>query len=106
MKKIKGKWDGILGVIKRTKDLDVDRILIVPLEEWNPSVLSRERKRLFMTIRKRNIRSEDELARILKRKRPNVVKDLKLLEHYGLIKRERVGKRVVPKIAKTEIIIH
>jgi predicted transcriptional regulator len=60
----------------------------------------------LITIRKRNIKSEYELAKILKRKRPNVVKDLKLLEHYGLLTRERVGKRVVPKIAKTEIIIH
>jgi predicted transcriptional regulator len=106
MKKIEKKWDRIIEIIENTKGSDFEGTLIVPLEEWNPSILSRKRIELLRVLKERNVKSEDDLAKILKRKRPNVVNDLKLLEHYGLLKRVRVGKRVIPKIEKTEIIIY
>ena len=100
------KWDNILDIIENTKGINLDKTLIVPLEEWNPSILSKKRKELLIAIKNHNIKSEDELAKIVKRKRPNVVNDLKLLEHYGLLKRVRVGKRVIPRLEKTDIIIY
>ena len=106
MKNRRRKWNNILKIIESTKDTNLDKTLIVPLEQWNPSILSEKRKELLIAIRNHNVKSEEELARVVKRKRPNVVNDLKLLEHYGLLKRVRVGKRVVPKIEKTEIIIY
>ncbi len=106
MRKNKRNWKKILKSIESTKDTNLEKTLIVPLEQWNPSILSKKRKELLIAIKNHNVRSEDELARIVGRKRPNVVNDLKLLEHYGLLKRVRVGKRVVPKLEKTEIIIY
>jgi predicted transcriptional regulator len=106
MRDRKRKWNEILKIIEGTKDSNLDNTLIVSLEQWNPSILSKKRKELLLAIKNHDIKSEEELARILKRKRPNVVNDLKLLEHYGLLKRVRVGRRVVPRIEKTEIIIY
>ncbi|MFX0198423.1 MAG: hypothetical protein ACFFCW_20070 [Candidatus Hodarchaeota archaeon] len=106
MRKNKRNWKKILETIESTKDTNLEKTLIVPLEQWNPSILSRRRKELLIAIKNHKVKSEDDLARIVKRKRPNVVNDLKLLEHYGLLKRVRVGKRVVPKLEKTEIIIY
>lgn len=106
MRKDKRNWKKILETIESTKEANFEKTLIVPLEQWNPSILSRRRKELLIALRNHDVKSEDDLARIVKRKRPNVVNDLKLLEHYGLLKRVRVGKRVVPKLEKTEIIIY
>ncbi len=106
MKGKKRKWKNILEIIESTKGTNLDKTLVVPLEQWNPSILSQKRKELLIAIKNHDIKSEGELAKIVKRKRPNVVNDLKLLEHYGLLKRVRVGKRVIPKIEKTEIIIY
>ena len=47
-----------------------------------------------------------ELAKILKRERPNVLKDLRLLEHYGLIRTVRKGNRVVPENTNSVIITY
>ena len=96
----------ILESIEINNDNYLEKTLIVPLEQWNPSMLSRKRKELLIALKNHDVKSEDDLARIVGRKRPNVVNDLKLLEHYGLLKRVRVGKRVVPKLDKTEIIIY
>ena len=106
MTKNKRNWKNILDTIENTKGSNLEKALIVPLEQWNPSILSRKRKELLLAIKNHDIKSEEDLARIVKRKRPNVVNDLKLLEHYGLIKRIRMGKRVIPKLEKTEIIIY
>ncbi len=106
MRKSKRNWKKILETIESTKDTNLEKTLIVPLEQWNPSMLSRKRKELLIAIKNHDVKSEDDLARIVGRKRPNVVNDLKLLEHYGLLKRVRVGKRVIPKLDKTEIIIY
>jgi predicted transcriptional regulator len=106
MKRNKRNWKKILETIENSKDTNLEKTLIVPLEQWNPSILSRRRKELLIAIKNHKVKSEDDLARIVGRKRPNVVNDLKLLEHYGLLKRVRVGKRVVPKLEKTEIIIY
>jgi predicted transcriptional regulator len=106
MKGRERRWNDILDIIKSTKGTNLDKTLVVPLEQWNPSILSKKRKELLIAIKNHDIKSEEELAKIVKRKRPNVVNDLKLLEHYGLLKRVRVGKRVIPKIEKTDIIIY
>lgn len=84
----------------------MERILIVSLEDWNPSILSEKRKKLILMLRKGDVKSETDLARRLGRKRPNVVSDLNLLEHYGLIERTKQGQRVIPRVVKSQIVIY
>jgi predicted transcriptional regulator len=104
-KSTKLSWKQIQEVIEETKGSDFNRILIVSLKDWNPSVLSPRRKELLLLIKEKKVRSESELARMVGRKRPNIVADLKLLEHYGLIKRTRIGKNTVSTVEKTQIMI-
>jgi len=106
MTKIDKKWKKIGEIMKNMKELDVDNILIVPIEDWNPSILSRKRKEIIRVLKERKVKSEMELAKILKRERPNVLKDLRLLEHYGLVKTVRKGNRVVPQNVKSMIITY
>ena len=103
---LRERWKDIQRMIESTKDSDLDRTLIVPLADWNPSILSNKRKRMLLMIKEREIESETHLARLLGRKRPNVVADLKLLEHYGLIERIKQGRRTIPIARKTQIIIY
>ena len=102
---LRERWKDVQRMIESTKESDFDRTLIVPLADWNPSILSNKRKRMLLMIKEREIESETHLARLLGRKRPNVVADLKLLEHYGLIERIKRGRRTIPKAKKTQIII-
>jgi len=104
-KEIISNWDKIEKIMESSKNQKDTHTLIVTLEDWNPSVLSPKRKELLEIIRKRKIESETQLAKIVNRKRPNVVADLKLLEHYGLVKLVREGKKIIPKPEKTQIII-
>ena len=103
---MKKKWKKIEQIMKDTKELDMENIIIVPMEDWNPSVLSPKRKEIIKVLKARKVSSEMELAKILKRKRPNVLKDLRLLEHYGLVRAVRKGNRVVPENVKSMIITY
>ena len=106
MVKIDPKWIKIGEIMKNSKELDVENILIVPMEDWNPSILSTKRKEIIKVLKARKVKSEMELAKILKRERPNVLKDLRLLEHYGLIRTIRKGNKVVPQNIKSMIITY
>jgi predicted transcriptional regulator len=100
------KWKKIEQIIKDTKELNVENIIIVPMEDWNPSVLTKKRQEILKVLKNKRIKSEMELAKVLKRKRPNVVKDLQILEHYGLIKTTRKGNKVVPEKVESMIITY
>jgi len=106
MVNIERDWEEIMKIINETKDLDLDSVLIVPMEDWNPTILSEKRKEILSVLKQKRFESEGELAKYLKRKRPNVVSDLKLLEHYGLIELKREGRKMRPILKKTEIILY
>ena len=65
MVKIDKKWKKIGEIMKNTKELDVENILIVPMEDWNPSVLSPKRKEIIKILKSREVSSEMELAKLL-----------------------------------------
>jgi len=95
----------IRDIILATKDLDVDRVLIVPIQQWSSKILTEKRKQILLTLRTHDVTSEQHLATILGRSRPNVVSDLNLLEHFGLIELRKDGNRTVPILLKTKIVI-
>jgi len=100
------KWNRMGGIIKNTKEFKVENVIIVPLEDWNPSILSKKRKEILNVLKSKRVHSEMELAKVLNRKRPNVLKDLKILEHYGLIRMVKQGNRVVPENVISLIITY
>ena len=93
-------------IIKNTKEFEVENVIIVPMEDWNPSILSKKRKEILNVLKSERVHSEMELAKVLNRKRPNVLKDLKMLEHYGLVRMEKQGNRVVPENVNSLIITY
>jgi len=97
-------WDAIIKEMKK-KRTGTENVLIVELKDFNPTILSEKRKELLNVIKTKKIKSETQLAQLVKRQRENVVADLKLLEHYGLIERKRIGNKVVPKDINTNIVI-
>jgi predicted transcriptional regulator len=92
---LKKKWAEVTRIMEETKD-SKDEILIVPLKDWNPTVLSPKRKELLITIKKKLPESETELAKYVHRRRENVLNDLKLLAHYGLVSLKRNKNKVKP----------
>ena len=99
-------WEKIMKIINDTKDLDLDSVLILPMEDWNPAILTEKRKEILAALKKKKFKSEGDMAKFLKRKRPNVVSDLKFLEHYGLIELVKDSRRTRPVLKKSEIILY
>jgi predicted transcriptional regulator len=75
----------------------------VPRTNWNPTVLTTARNNLLTVIEEKKPTSITELAKYLNRKRENVYSDLKILEHYGLVKLEKDGNNTVPSRTAYEI---
>ena len=99
------EWIDVGKVMEATKNSEFERWLIVPMRVWDTSFLSPKRVELINRIREGGFESETQLAELVGRCRSNVVADLKKLEYYGLIKRERRGRRIVPVALKTPIVI-
>jgi predicted transcriptional regulator len=93
-------------ILTNTKEFEVENVIIVPMEDWNPSILSKKRKEILHVLKSKRVHSEMELANVLNRKRPNVLKDLKILEHYGLVRMVKNGNRVVPENVNSLIITY
>ncbi len=65
-------------------------------------LLSNEKAKILHTIKESKPKSIYDLAKILKRDFKSVRQDLKLLEHFGMIKLQKQGKRkqkLMPEIA-------
>ena len=106
MTKIDKKWIRMGEILKNTKEFEVKNVLIVPMEDWNPSILSKKRKEILNVLKSKRVNSEMELASVLNRKRPNVLKDLKMLEHYGLVRMVKKGNRMIPENVNSVIITY
>ena len=61
-------------------------------------ILSAKNRELLEIIRKNSPQSLAELAERTGRKKPNLSRTLKTMEHYGLVKVSRRNRRLVPKV--------
>ena len=68
-----------------------------------PKLFSEERVKLIHEIRKKDY-SVNELAVKLKRRRENISRDLNILEHFGVVQMQRIGREKHPKTLP-EIVI-
>ena len=83
------------------------KYLILPIDkarEWK-SIFTEERLRIISILKSANPISQTELAEMLGRKRENVIHDLKVLHHVGLVRFEKEDNKVITKINKDMIII-
>ena len=61
-------------------------------------ILSAKNRELLEIIRKNSPQSLTELAERTGRKKPNLSRTLKTMEHYGLVKMSRRNRRLIPKV--------
>ena len=56
-------------------------------------------------LKKKNPKTETQLANALDRKRENIIYDLNILEHFNVIKREKSGRTKLIKLNRTLAIV-
>ena len=61
-------------------------------------ILSAKNRELLAVIRRNSPGSLTELAAQTGRKKPNLSRTLKTMQHYGLVKMARKNRRLVPKV--------
>lgn len=83
------------------------KYLILPIRKTNEwrRIFTDERLRIMSVLRSANPLSETELAEMLGRKRENVIFDLNILKHFGLIRIEKEDNRSIARMNKDVIII-
>lgn len=83
-----------------------DKLVIISLsDEEKNRVLTPERLKLIRTIRNKEPKSVNELARLVGRRLDAVSRDLKILQFYGFLEFIRTGKKKIPKMEKDFILI-
>lgn len=100
------EWKKIQKLIEGTKDLDVDSAILIPQKQWHSGILTNAKVDILKALGMFEFRSVSELAKVLGRSRPNVAKDLRYLEHFGLVKTEKDGAKKVPSRVNAVIIIY
>jgi len=83
------------------------KFIILNLDEnhkWK-NIFTKERLRIIDTLRKLNPLSHTELAERLNRKRENVIHDIRVLEHIGLVTSTEENGKVYTRLNSEMIVI-
>ncbi len=83
------------------------KYLLLPInksDEWR-KIFTKERLKIISTLKNANPVSESKLAEILGRKRENVMYDIKILKHLGVVRTEKEDNRVIVRVNKDMVII-
>ena len=97
--------DGILDLpdeLSSGKDFLV--LSLDDIGKWD-KIFTKKRMEIVRELKKKNPKSETQLANALKRKRENVIYDLKILEHFNIIKRKKEGRRTVIQLNRSLAVI-
>ena len=73
-------------------------------DKWD-KIFTKKRMEIVRELRKKNTKSETQLANSLERKRENVIYDLKILEHFNIITRKKEGRRTVIRLNRSLAVI-
>ena len=73
-------------------------------KQWK-KVFTTKRMAIVSELRKKNPKTETQLAKALKRKRENIIYDLNILEYYNIILREKSGRKKNIKLNRSLAII-
>ena len=89
------------GILSETIDFPDGSILALP---DSTTMFTKKRLELMETIKTRHPQSVQDLARMTKRAKQAVTRDLKVLERFEVVKLERKGRTSIPTIQR-EIIL-
>ena len=93
----------IKGIADETIDIPNDSIILDP--DILIEIFTKKRLELIRFINQYSPKSIQELANLTNRKKQAVDRDLKILERHELIKLEKAGKTIIPKIEKKFLVL-
>ncbi len=93
----------IKGIVDETIDIPNDSIILDP--DILIEIFTKKRLELIRFINQYSPKSMQELANLTNRKKQAVDRDLKILERHELIKLEKAGKTIIPKIEKKFLVL-
>jgi len=102
-RKSKETKDLIKGVVEGTIDIPNNSIILDP--DILVEIFTKKRLELIRFINQYSPKSMQELANLTKRKKQAVDRDLKILERHELIKLQKSGKNIIPKVEKKFLIL-
>ena len=92
-------------LIEEEPEIDGSQVVFVMEKEELTRIITKKRLELLDVISKQNPNTVKELAMRVKREDSAVDRDLKILEHYSLVKLERKGREVTPKVLRKAIVL-
>ncbi len=103
------KWESVMGLIResiKNPDKIPDDVLLLSLEkEEITEIFTPKRLEILNMIKKESPETMSGLANKVKRELPSVERDLKILESYGIVSLEKMGREVKPVIGKEIIVL-
>ena len=90
------------GIVNETSDLPDNAILALP---ESTTILTKKRLELIEAIKVHHPQSVQELAKITKRAKQAITRDLKILERFEIVKLEKKGRTSLPTVEREVIVL-
>lgn len=92
-------------LVEEEPEIGESQVVFVMEKEEITKFVTKKRLELLEVINIKRPASVKELSALVTREISAVDRDLKILERYGLVKLERKGREVTPKVAKKAIVL-
>jgi len=90
------------GIVNETSDLPDNAILALP---ESTTIFTKKRLELIEAIKVHHPQSVQELAKITKRAKQAITRDLKILERFEIVKLEKKGRTSLPTVEREVIVL-
>ncbi|GEM_PF-4300276 len=102
-KKLK-EWLTILDNEILNETINIPHNALIALPE-STSIFTKKRLELIETIKKHHPQSVQELAKMTKRVKQAVTRDLKILERFEIIRLEKKGRNTIPLVEREIVVL-
>lgn len=106
------RWEGIMRYFerlwadpKKLEKLPEKSILLSLAEDEVTKIFTKKRLEIVRTLKEKEPVSITALAELVKRDLTAVERDLRILEEFGIVKLEKKGRTVKPKVEKEFLIL-
>ena len=100
-----GKFNSLInGIVNETIDIPDNALVFLDYDDLL-EVFTRKRLELIRMIEDARPNSLKELAKLTNRKKQSINRDLKILERQEVLRLERNGRNVIPRLNKRVIMI-
>jgi len=104
--KIRKFVDALVESQIKHPEITPDKVLIISLEnERLDRIFTHARKEILEVIKHGNPKNIGDVARLVGRSMESVSRDLRILENYGLVEMEQIGREKIPHLEKDLLLI-